>query len=322
MNVARLGTHVLRALRRYTFAFALLLVAVLLVVSLVLQPNFQWTQQLAAFAPLAVAALASTPSILSGRGGIDMSVSPVMTMSAILFVGVLVPLGLGGPESIGILLVLGAAIGTVTGLIVVKLRLSPIVVSLAMYFIVIGINLKLAPVPVQLRGDNWVTSLAGSIGPVPGALISILIPLVLWTVLKSTAYGRNLYSVGGNDATAFSAGVNVAAVRIIAFASGSAIAAFGGLVLVGLVRTADSSTSGAYTLNAIAAVALGGTSLAGGRGGVIGTLLGAAVIFLVQGILSDLQVAAVWLPVVYGTLLIVAVVIGAALFAPKQGART
>jgi ribose transport system permease protein len=322
MIAARFGRQVLRTLRRYTFAFALLLVAVLLTVSLVLQPNFQWTQQLAAFAPLAVAALASTPSILSGRGGIDMSVSPVMTMSAILFVGVLVPLGLGGPESIGILLILGAAIGTITGLIVVKLRLSPIVVSLAMYFIVIGINLKLAPVPVQLRGDNWVTSLAGSIGPVPGALISILIPLVLWTVLRSTAYGRNLYSVGGNDATAFSAGVNVAAVRIIAFASGSAIAAFGGLVLVGLVRTADSSTSGAYTLNAIAAVALGGTSLAGGRGGVIGTLLGAAVIFLVQGILSDLQVAAVWLPVVYGTLLIAAVVIGAALFAPKQGART
>jgi len=317
-----LGTRIRTLLRRHTYAFALLLVVILLVVNISIQPNINWTNLLASFAPLAIAAIASTPSIISGRGGIDMSTSPVMTLSAIFFVSVLIPAGLGGIEAVPLVMLLGGAVGAAIGLIIVVLRLSPIVVSLAAYFIVIGINLKIAPRPVLMEGDNWVTSLSGSFGPVPAALVSIAIPVAIWAILMSTSYGRNLYAVGGNDATAYSAGVPVSATRIIAFATGGAFAAFGGLVLVGLVRTADSSTSGAYTLMAIAAAALGGVSLTGGRGSVIGALLGAAAIFLIQSVLADLRMPPTWLPMVYGALLIVSVVLGSVLLGQKKGART
>lgn len=306
--------HATRApsiLRRHTFVFALALTVLLLVVNLIIQPNFGWTTQLASFAPLAVAAIASAPSIISGRGGIDMSIGPVMTLSGIVFAGYLAPSGLGGFEALPLLMLLGGAIGAINGLIIIWLRLAPIVVTLAMYFIVIGINLKLAPTPLRIDDANWVTALAGPIGPVPGALISLAIPLALWGLLGLTAYRRNLYAVGGNDATAFASGVNVAAIRVVAFTVGGAFAGIAGLVLVALVRTADSSSSTSYTLVAIAAVALGGTSLAGGNGGAMGTLLGAASIFLVQSVLADARMPQTWLPAVYGALLIIAVVIGA-----------
>ncbi|OJX67043.1 MAG: hypothetical protein BGO95_09925 [Micrococcales bacterium 73-13] len=310
-----------RLLRRHGYLLALGLTIVLLAVNLVLQPNFGWIAQLASFAPLAVAAAASMPSIVSGRGGIDMSIGPVMTLSGIVFAGYLAPNGLGGLEALPILMLLGGAIGAVNGLIVIWLRLSPIVVTLAMYFIVIGINLKLAPTPMRLADDNWATSLAGSIGGFPGPLISLAIPVALWALLGLTAFRRNLYAVGGNDATAFTAGIAVSAVRVVAFALGGAFAGIAGLVLVALVRTADSSTSSAYTLIAIAAVALGGTSLAGGAGGMTGALLGAASIFLVQSVLADAQVPQTWLPAIYGAMLIVAVVVGALLSGERTGRR-
>jgi len=300
-----------RALRKHTYLFALALTVALLAINLAIQPNFGWTAQLASFAPLAVAAVASAPSIISGRGGIDMSIGPVMTLSAIVFAGYLAPAGLGGGIALPILMLLGGAIGAVNGLVIIWLRLTPIVVTLAMYFIVIGVNLKLAPTPVRLDDANWATSLAGNLGPVPGPLISLAIPVAIWALLGLTAFRRNLYAVGGNDATAFTAGVNVSAVRVIAFTLGGMFAGVAGLVLVALVRTADSSTSSSYTLIAIAAVALGGASLAGGGGGITGALLGAASIFLVQSVLADAQMPQTWLPAVYGGLLIIAVVIGA-----------
>ncbi len=300
-----------RTLRKHTFLFALALTILLLIINLIIQPNFGWTGQLASFAPLAIAAVASAPSIISGRGGIDMSVSPVMTLSGIVFAGYLAPAGLGGGVALPIVMLLGGAIGAINGLIIIWLRLAPMVVTLGMYFIVIGINLKLAPTPLRLDDGNWATSLAGSFGPIPGALVSLAIPVAVWVILGLTAFRRNLYAVGGNDATAFTAGVNVSAVRVIAFSVGGMFAGIAGLVLVALVRTADSSTSSSYTLIAIAAVALGGTSLAGGGGGIIGALLGAASIFLVQSVLADAQVPQTWLSAVYGALLIIAVVIGA-----------
>src|SRR5437016_5517964 len=94
----------LRLLRQYSFGFALLLMLVLLITNLARTPNFGWTDQLANFAPLAVAAMASTPAILSGGGGFDLSISPVMILTGSAFVVWLTPHGLGGAD--GVLLVL------------------------------------------------------------------------------------------------------------------------------------------------------------------------------------------------------------------------
>ena len=304
--------------RRNSYIVALLLAVILLVANLVVQPDFGWVQQFATFAPLAIAAMASTPAILSGRGGFDLSISPLMTLCSCVFIVFLIPNGLGDPlAAIPIVLLLGAAVGTINGVLIVFLRVPAMVVTLAMYFVLIGVNLKLIPTPQSVTG-TWVSYLAGTVGPVPGGLVTIGIVVAIWVALGFIPYRRLLYAVGSDDAAAFSSGVSVSAIRIVAYALGGLFAAIGSFALVGLVSSADASQSSAYTLIAVAAVALGGTSLVGGRGGVIGSLIGAAVIYLLQSLLSGMQVSPTWLQFIYGVMLVLSVVIGALLTMKKK----
>ncbi|GAB3596072.1 ABC transporter permease [Microbacterium tumbae] len=304
-------------LRRNSYAIAALLAAILLVANLLTQPNFGWTQQLATFAPLAIAAMASTPSIISGRGGFDLSISPLMTFCSAVFIIVLVPSGLGGIEAVPIVLLVGAAMGAINGLLIVLLRVPAMVVTLAMYFVLIGINLKFIPNPVSMTG-SWVSSLAGMVGPIPGGLITIAAPLIIWGLIGLIPYKRLLYAVGSDDAAAFSSGVNVAFVRTMAYVLGGLFAAVGSFALVGLVSSADAGQSSSYTLVAVAALALGGTSLVGGRGGLLGSMLGAAVIYLLQSLLRGLDVNPTWLQLINGVVLVLAVVVGAQLTRKKK----
>ena len=121
---------------------------------------------------------------------------------------------------------------------------------------------------------------------------------------------RTLLAVGGNDAAALSAGINIANVRTAAYALGGLFAAMGGIAMAAVFRSADPNTAMQYTLIALAAVALGGTPLTGGRGGITGSAIGAAVIFMIQNLLAALQVSNDLLPAIYGALLIVAIVLG------------
>jgi ribose transport system permease protein len=122
-------------------------------------------------------------------------------------------------------------------------------------------------------------------------------------------YKRTLYAVGSNDATAFASGVNVALVRVVAYSLGGLFASVGSLALVGLTVSSNANLSQTYTLLAIASVALGGTSLWGGRGGLFGSLLGAASIYLLGNLLQILQVDPSYLQVMYGGMLIFAVIL-------------
>jgi ribose transport system permease protein len=184
-----------------------------------------------------------------------------------------------------------------------------VVVTLAMYFILIGVDLRIVPDPAYVTG-SWTRDLAGMVGPIPGALFTIGAPLLVWVLLGRLPYRRILYLVGSSGPTAFSSGVNVGAVRVIAFTLGGAFAAIGGIAIVALTSSANANLASTYTLMAIAAVALGGTSLWGGRGGLLGPLLGAACIYLLGNELTSLQVNPSYLQVIYGFLLIVAVTLG------------
>lgn len=302
-------------LRTHPAAFAVVLAVVMLIVNLIMQPQFGPVQQLAAFAPIALAAMATAAAVIGG--GIDLSISAQMTLSSILLVGYLTPAGLGGYEAIPILLVIGGIIGGLNGLLAVGLRLPPIVASLASMFILTGVNLRLAPTPVILF-DGWVLNVAKSVWFVPGALLTIGLPLIAWMLLMRGSFGRNLYAVGGNDVTAFSAGINVNLMRIVSYAIGGMIAAVGGIALTGLVASADASSSSSYVITAITAIALGGVSMMGGRGSMIGAVIGAAVIFLVQNMLTLFNVSQVWLNLVFGALLLFAVISGSVMAAGRK----
>lgn len=303
-----------RSLKRPS-AFAGLLFAILLVANLVTIPEFvspgNIAGTLAIAAPFVIAAIASTPPIISGGGGIDLSVGPLLGFVNVLLIAWLLPHQLAAPQiAIPILLVFGALVGLVNGLLVAVVRLQPIVATLGTYLVLQGLALEVMPQPIG-EAPTWIVDFGGSIAGIPGALILVAVPVVIWVLLRRTAYTTALYSVGGDARVAFSAGIDVVRVRVTAYVISGLFSAIAGLALTALIQSGDPNLGSQYTLVAIAAVALGGTSLAGGRGGIAGPILGALTIFLIQNLLSAVHVSALWLQVVYGAILVIALIANA-----------
>lgn len=308
-------------------AFALLLTVVLLVANAVAQHSFltpgNWPALIGTLAPFVLVALASTPPILGGGGGIDISVGPLATLVNCLFVQVLVPHGVSSPgAAIPILLLLGVAVGAVNGLLVVVARLQPVIATLATFFVLSGIALDVAPNSVTLPAGNWTARLATSIGGVPGGLITMAVAAAIWLVLRRTAYVRTLYAVGSDDVAVFSAGVNVGLVRVGAYVLTGAIGAIAGIALTAVIQISEPSLTTTYTLIALAAVSLGGTSFRGGRGGLFGSFLGACSIFLLQELLSATGASTNYVQMAYGALLIIGVVIAGLLSPARSEGRS
>lgn len=296
-------------------AFATVLFAALLVANLIANAEFVAPHNiagtLAIAAPFVLAALASTPPILSGGGGIDLSVGPLLGFANVLLIGWMLPHNLAAPETaIPLLVVLGAVVGLINGVLVAVVRLQPIVATLGTYLVLGGLALEIMPQPIG-EAPTWIVRFGGSIAGVPGAVILVAIPVIAWLLLRRTAYAGSLYAVGGDERAAFSAGIDVTLVRIGAYVISGVFAVIAGLALTALIQSGDPTLGAQYTLVAIAAVALGGTSLAGGRGGIAGSILGALTIFLIQNLLSALYVSALWLQVVYGAILVVALIANA-----------
>lgn len=306
----------LTAFRSRPWLFAGLLSLTLLIANIAAQPDFaalsNWPGELATLAPLALVAFASTPAIISGRGGLDLSMGPLAVLCNVVLVQELLPGSLhGAAAGIVVLVLLGATVGAINGFLVSVLRYQPVIATLCMTFVISGINLKLGAQP-KAAGSNWTQHLADKIvGPIPGALVLMLVPVAIWMLLARTAYHRNLYGVGGNDVTAFSAGVNVHLTRIVAYATGGVFAAIGGIALTAVVQSSQAESTSYYILVALTAVALGGTSLFGGRGGLRGSFFGAAALYLMQNLLSAISVPPDWLNVVYGFMLLIGLTVGA-----------
>jgi ribose transport system permease protein len=308
-------------MRARPYAFALGLAVALLVANVAARTSFgessSWPATLAAFAPFALAAMASTPAILSGGGGLDISIGPLLNLVSILIVGVLLPEGLGDVWIVvPVALALGAAVGAINGLLVTVLRYQAVLATLCMLFVLTGIGLKVQQEP-ESGTTSWLSHLGDQVGPIPGALLLLAVPIGVWAALGRTPYLKALYSVGGDDVASFSAGVNVTAVRMLAYVLGGMFAALAGIAFAAATQSADATQGFQYTLPAIAAVAIGGTSLLGGRGSLTGAIAGAAVMFLIQTLLDSLEVSNLWLQVVYGSLLIFAIVLGSVVTAPR-----
>src|SRR4051794_28937586 len=165
------------ALRTRPYMFAVLLAIVLLILNVIADPTFgkpaNWPEQLATLAPFAILAMASTPSILSGGGGLDISVGPLAVLTNVILVVWFLPHeGLSSPWlAIPLLLLIGAAIGAINGVLVAVLRFEPVIATLCAFFILTGISLKIAGSPVGVENAQWLKDLGDQVGPIPGALL-------------------------------------------------------------------------------------------------------------------------------------------------------
>lgn len=315
-------------LRAHGFLFALVLTVALLIANVIALPSFidqdNWATNFATLAPFAVLAVASTPAVMTGGGGIDLSVAPSANLANVVLVtGLLANSALSSPfVAIPIILAMTTLIGLFNGVMIAVFRLPPVVLTVGMLILLTGVVGAAAPVPVSVT-THWVQTLNGELGPVPWGLILILIPVGLWSLLRFTPFFSTLYFVGGDPATAYSAGVNVVLVRVLAYTIGGLFAGIGGLALTAVFQTSDANIGFQYALIAMAAVALGGTPIGGrgGRGGVLGAVLGASVIYLLQNFLVLIHVDNQWLQVGYGGLLIIGATAGALMATPPRTPR-
>jgi ABC-type sugar transport system ATPase subunit/ribose/xylose/arabinose/galactoside ABC-type transport system permease subunit len=293
---------------------ALLAVALLIANFIAQHSLLSWSAWPVTFAELATPALlamASTPAILGG--GIDISVAPLFTLASVVIEVMLLRHGITSAFIvIPVAVACGALIGLLNGVLVNYGRYQAVVATLCMNFILSGFALGYAPSPVS-GTTGWLTSLGSTWGGVPGGLILIAVPLAAWWGLGRTPFVKTLLAVGGSETTAYTAGVNVAAVRTLAYTLGGAIAGLAGVAIVAQLHQAEADAGFVtpFILLALAAVALGGTSMTGGRGSLLGALLGAAVIFLIENLLGALGLSSFWSQAVYGATLVVAVVFAA-----------
>jgi ribose transport system permease protein len=266
-----------------------------------------WGTLIGLAAPLIGAALASTPAILGGRGGIDISVGPLMGFINAMVVVVLIQrLGI---ESAWIIvsaaICLGAAGGAVNGLLAAVVRIQPIVATLGTYLILVGTTLTILPAPTGTV-PVWLKALGGPLSIVPLAAVALV-----WIGIRQLPYYDHLMAVGSDDRAAYTASIPVTLIRFLSYVISGAFAGVAALMMTALIGSADPSIGPTYTLIAISAVALGGVSLAGGKGGLLGAAIGAVDIFLLQSALTYFNLSTFVLQIAYGAVLVIAIVLTA-----------
>ena len=261
---------------------------------------------------LAIIAMAQTLPVLTA--GIDLSVGMVFVLAncvaSHLVVGSPLQAGLGALA----VLAVGALCGLINGLIIVYGRLQPIITTLATGTVYFGLALALRPVPggeVQaVLADAVTGALPGGVPAMMAALV--LIVVVVWLPYRRSVVGRAALAIGSSEAAAYMSGVAIGRTKLVAYTMAGLLAAIGGLLLTFVTYSGEASAAigGVYTLNSIAAVVIGGTSLAGGAGSAIGSIFGAFLLRTIGDLLFVFDFDPLWQPLFQGLILLTAVSLG------------
>ena len=262
-----------------------------------------------------VLAVAATVVIISG--GIDLSVGTLMTFCSVM-AGVLLT-NLGLPMIIGVpgALLGGTLAGTISGFFIAKLKIPPFIATLGMMLIYKGLSLAICGAkPIYFNNTPGFTQIStGSlIGvvipalPIPnGVLILFLVAAAVAFILGRTVLGRFVFAMGSNEEALRLSGVNIDRWKIAVYALAGGVCAVAGILIASRINSAQPAIGQGYELDAIAAVVIGGTSLSGGRGTMLGTMIGALIISVVANGLRILSVPQEWQIVVTGSIIIIAV---------------
>ncbi len=299
-------------------AFASLIV--LMLIFSVLKPEAFFTTDniigiLQSTTVIGVLAIASTFIIITS--GIDLSVGVLMTfcavMAGVLMVNLGLPMAVGVPGSI----VVGALCGMVSGLAITKLRVPPFIATLGMMMLLKGASLiitKTRPIYFNDVEGFDAISLGSALSdlipglPIPnGVLIMFIVAVLCAVVLNKTALGRYTFALGSNEEAVRLSGVNVDRWKVIIYAFSGGICGIAGLLIASRLNSAQPALGQGYELDAIAAVVIGGTSLSGGVGTILGTIIGAFIMSVLINGLRIMSVAQEWQMVLTGVIIILAV---------------
>lgn len=282
-------------------------------------PNFMQTSNMIAILQATsvngVLAVAATLVIITG--GIDLSVGTLMTFCAVIAGVVLTYLGMPLLLGVAAAIAAGAFCGLCSGTFVAKMKIPPFIATLGMMLILKGLSLVISGTrPIYFNdtpGFDQISrgSLIGKVIPglpIPnGVLILFIVAVAASYILSRTVLGRYTFALGSNEEAVRLSGVNTDAWKMRIYALAGGICGIGGILIASRLNSAQPALGLGYELEAIAAVVIGGTSLSGGRGTILGTIIGALIMAVLTNGLRVLSVAQEWQTVVTGAIIILAV---------------
>ena len=299
------------------------LLALLFVVTRLIQPGYgsgDFASLARAVLPYAFAVAAQTVVVIAG--GIDLSVAAMMALTSVTAARMMDG---ASPEFalfvVPFVLALGFCLGAINGILIIVTRVPDIVVTLATLFVLQGAALLVLGAPGGSAAD-WLKAMVVGTVPVPGlpeavtawfpkALLLLLVSLgIVWIPLSRSKLGLSLYAIGSSELAAFRSGVAVARTRIIAYGLSGLFAAMGGLALT-MSTGIGAPIPGPYLLASVAAVVLGGVTLGGGRGGLVGPIVAVFILRLVRTDLTLMAVDPNVTTIIEGVIMVVVVMLGA-----------
>jgi len=253
--------------------------------------------------------------------GIDLSVGSVLALCGAITAGLLkngieIPssnlyIGFTVPGAIIVGLVTGSLLGWLNGWAITRFKVPPFVATLAMLTVARGLTMLWTKgFPISNLGQRFVWLGTGWFLGIPLPVwISAMIVFVAVITTNKTKLGRYIYAIGGNESAATLSGINIKKIKIIVYSLAGMLAAVGGILVTSRLDAAQPNAGTGYELDSIAAVVIGGTSLSGGRGSVLGTVIGAVIIGVLNNGLVLLNVSPFWQQVVKGFVILIAVII-------------
>ncbi len=252
--------------------------------------------------------------------GIDLSVGSILAFSGAVAAGLL-KFGLEIPSIntyIGFTvfgailtgLIVGGALGVFNGWMITRFKVPPFVATLAMLTMARGATmLWTGGFPITGLGETFDFIGTGWFLGIPMPVwITVVLVVIAVVVTKKTQFGRHIYAIGGNESAARLSGININKIKIWVYAIAGILAAVGGIILTSRLDSAQPNAGMSYELDSIAAVVIGGTSLSGGRGSIMGTVQGALIIGVLNSGLVLLNVSPFWQQIIKGLVILVAVI--------------
>ncbi|MDO5134751.1 MAG: ABC transporter permease [Eubacteriales bacterium] len=242
-------------------------------------------------------------------GGIDLSVGSVIALSGVISAGCVSRYGLPIPAAMLVGVLIGLIIGCFNGVVIASTTIPPFIVTLATMNIARGLaKVYTGGSPVRVVSKEWQFLGAGYFGPVPVPVIIMLLVLIVSAIIMNkTKMGRHIYAVGGNAQAAVFSGIKVANVKFFVHAFSGVMAGIAGIILASRMYSGQPTAGDGAEMDAIAAVVVGGTSMAGGAGKIGGTIIGALIIGILNNGLNLLNVDSFWQTVVKGVVILLAV---------------
>jgi ribose transport system permease protein len=235
--------------------------------------------------------------------GIDLSVGSIVALTGIMAAGFSASMPI--PLAMACAVVVGVACGICQGAVIARFHIAPFVVTLGGLTTIRGLTYVYSETPITPEKAGFLSIGTNNVGPVPIAAIVMLVCFALvWVFLARTASGRALIAIGGNREAVRLAGIGVSRHLLLAYAISGFCAGLAGVILASRVGIAQPSVAVGFELNAIAACVIGGASLAGGRGSVIGTLGGVVLLALIDNLLTLYDVQSYWQQVLKGLIIV------------------